>query len=172
MRQTLMRAAVIVAVLATPALAQDLPPEADPIFVEAYNACLDGAAGGLPPEEAGWTSHDTGNVDAQAWDNYTASFATKDIEGVGGLNLSASVTKFPGYQLGTCTIRITEPQAEIDGPDIKHTPGFTGTLQGDGGDWSGAWRNDEATLFIRSVYSEARVFLLQVTTVTAGGGFP
>jgi hypothetical protein len=173
MQQSLMRAAVLVAVLATPALAQDLPGGTDPVFAEAYTSCLAAIdAGGFLDQSYGWTGHDSGDPDAVGWDNWSRAFATKDIEGVGLLNLSVLVEKYPGYELGLCTIRMDEPAAEIDGPGLKNAPGFTGTLQGDGGAWSGTWRNEASTLFVRSTYGEAEHFLLSITKITAGGGFP
>ena len=173
MRQSLALAAVSLALAAAPALAQDLPANADPVFVEAYSACI-GAIdnGGFLDEFFGWIGHDSGDPDAIAYETYSHGFATKELDGVGGLNLSATVEKYPGYELGTCVVRMEEPQAEIDGPDLKHTPGFTGTLQGDAGSWSGAWRNDEASLFIRAGYSEAEYFTVSMTKITQGGGFP
>jgi hypothetical protein len=173
MQHSLALAAVGAAVLAAPALAQDLPEGTDPVFAEAYRACLaaiDG--GGFLDQSHGWTGHDSGDPDAVAWDNWSRSFATKDVEGVGGLNLSTTVEKYPGYELGSCTVTIDEPTAEIDGPALKRAPGFTGTLQGDGGAWSGAWRNEAATLFILSSYSEASYFRFAMTKISAGGGFP
>ena len=173
MQQAAALAAGALAVLASPALALDLPANTDPVFADAFTSCLSAIDnGGVLDEALGWTGHDSGDAAALAWDNFTQGFATKEIDGVGGLDLTVSVEKYPGYQLGTCTVRINEPAAEIDGPALKHAPGFTGTLQGDGGAWSGAWRNDEATFFVRAAYGEAAYFRLAMTKITAGGGFP
>jgi hypothetical protein len=166
MQQALALAAVSMAVLAMPALAQDLPDGTDPVFAEAYDACFAAiAGGGVLREELGWTGHDSGDPEAVAWDNWSRGFATKELAGVGGANLSFTVEKYPGYLLGLCTVRIDAPAIEIDGPVLKSAPGFTGSLMGDGGAWSGVWRNDSATLFVRSTYSEAEHFVLSMTFI-------
>ena len=166
-------AAGFLAILATPALALDLPAGTDAVFAEAFTTCLAAIDNDAVLDESlGWTGHDSGDPAAVGWDNWTRAFATKDIDGVGGLNLSVIVEKYPGYELGNCTVGIDQPGAEIDGPNLKHAPGFTGTLQGDGGAWSGAWRNDAATLFIRSHYTEGEYFRFSMTKITTGGGFP
>ena len=168
MQQSVALAAGALAVLAGPALALDLPEGTDPVFAEAFNACLDGASGGVPPEERGWQTHMSGDPDAQAWDNWTGSFATNDIDGVGGMNLSATIEDYPGYELGTCVVTIDEPKRDIAAPALKSAPGFTGTLQGDAADWSGTWRNDDATLFVRAgMSSNAERFRLSIVQFTA-----
>jgi hypothetical protein len=173
MRQALALVVGALAGLASPAFALDLPDGTDPVFAEAFQSCLAAIENDAVLDESlGWTGHDSGDPDAVGWDNWTRAFATKDIDGVGGLNLSVIVEKYPGYELGNCTVGIDQPTAEIDGPNLKHAPGFTGTLQGDGGAWSGAWRNDAATLFIRSHYNEGEYFRFSMTKITTGGGFP
>jgi hypothetical protein len=139
------------AALAGP-LAPALPHDTDPAFADAYTACLAVVAGGLPSEYEGWTTHDTGNSDAQAWSNWTQSFATKDIAGVGGLNLSAIVEKYPGYELGICSVSIEAPDRAIAAPSLN-AAGFKGTVETVGSDWSGLWRNAAGTVFVNALMS-------------------
>jgi hypothetical protein len=151
--------------LAGPALAFDLPVDADPVFAEAFNSCraaIDG--GGFLDESLGWTSHDSGDPYALASDLWSHGFATKDVEGVGGLNLSATVEQYPGYDLGFCSVGIDQPQREIDAPALKKL-GIPGTLQGDAADWWGLWRDPDGTLFVRAMFgSDPGTFRLSMTT--------
>ena len=139
------------ATLAGP-LAPELPDDVDPVFYAAYEACLDAVAGDVPAEAAGWITHDTGNSDAQAWSNWTQSFATRDIESVGGLNLSAIFEKYPGYELGICSVTIDSPKRAIAAPSLLAS-GFKGTLEVTGADWSGLWRNAAGTVFVNALMS-------------------
>lgn len=130
-------AAGALAMLAGPAMAVDLPAGTDPVFAEVFKACvaaIDG--GGFLDESMGWISHESGDPDAVASDNWGHGFATKDVPGVGGLNLSATVELYPGYELGHCNVSTIDLMAEIVGPALKSN-GFPGSLQGDDGDWWG-----------------------------------
>lgn len=163
MQSTRMLAAGSLAVLAGPALALDLPADTDPVFAAAYDACLASIAGGVPSEAEGWVTHDTGNSDAQAWSNWTQSFATNDVEGVGGLNLSALVEIFPGYVLSICGVSIDNPARKIAAPAL-YAAGFQGTVETVGSGWSGLWRDADGTLFVNALMSEsANRFELSMT---------
>lgn len=171
MRRWLHPAPILLALLAPgTALALDLPAKTDPAFAEAWNGCLNAIAGGGTLDEAlGWTTHDTGDVEATGWENWTGGFATKDVEGVGSYNLSVVVENYPGYDVGLCDVRVDNPERDIDGPPLK-TSGFPGSLEGDGGAWSGAWRSEDATMFVRSLYSsDTATFRLSMTKITPVG---
>jgi hypothetical protein len=166
MQQRLALAAGGMAVLAGPALAFDLPTGTDPVFAQAYYACLSGAAGGLPQGD-GWISHDTGDVEAQAWNNWTGAFATNDLE-IGAMSLSATVEHFPGYIYGECSLRLNKPERQIAAPDLEHVAGIIGAVERSGEDWSGLWHDEAGTMFVRSLMSSnAEQFRLSITTITA-----
>lgn len=168
MRQGRALLAGAMAVLASPALALDLPAATDPVFAEAYTTCLAAIdAGGFLDEAYGWTGHDSGDPDAVAWDIWQRSYATKEFPGVGGANLSVMVEDYTSRVIGTCSFIIEEPEREIDPPALRYA-GFLDRMQGDAADWTGLWQNPEGTLFLRAVMSSnADRFLLSVTTVKA-----
>jgi hypothetical protein len=151
---------------AVSSVAQELPLGTDSVFVEAYESCMDGASGGLPPESRGWISHDTGNVDAQAWNNWTAAFATlDDILGVGGMDLYATIETYVGYKVGTCEVTMQKPSRFIVAPDLDGN-GFIVELEVGAEDWSGTWRTEDANLFIRAGMStNAERFRLSVLQI-------
>ena len=159
-------ATVALAILAGPALALDYPEGTDPVFSEATEACLvANETGGFLPKALGWDGPDAGDPNVAAWETWNVGTASKTIDGVGRLALSALVERYPGYQIGVCTITINEPLREIDAPPLKRAPGFTGTLQGDPATWWGLWRTDDSTVFIRGYYNEAEIFELSVKTI-------
>jgi hypothetical protein len=153
------------AVLAGP-VAPPLPPDTDPVFAEAYTSCLAAIeGGGSLDENVGWTGHDSGDPDAVAWKHWSRGYATKEVAGVGILNLSATVQNYAGHKLGLCSVTVTAPEREIAAPALT-TAGFKGTLEGDAADWSGLWRNANGNLFVEGLMStNARQFRLSLTSV-------
>ncbi len=151
---------------ATPALAFDMPAGADPVYAELVGTCL-GALGletSFDPE--GWVGHDTGDADAVAWINSTRSFMTKDFPGVGSGNLSTTLETYPGYALGVCEADIAQPSRSIAVGDLSQS-GIVGSIEGEGSNLSGSWRNADATLFIRATMSDnTGDFRLSVTSIT------
>jgi hypothetical protein len=156
----------VMAVLASPALALDLPADTDPIFAEAYTTCLAAIdAGGFLDQSYGWTGHDSGDPDAVAWTVWQRSYSTKDFPGVGGANLSVMVEDYTSRVVGSCSFSIDAPQRDI-APPVLSAAGFLDRVQGQGADWSGLWQNPEGTLFLRGVMSSnAERFLLSVMTL-------
>jgi hypothetical protein len=159
-------AAVALAMLAGPAVAFELPEGTDPAFAEAFNSCRAAIAGGAMLDESlGWTSHDSGDPAALVSDHWSKGFATKDIDGVGSADLSVTVEQYPGYGLGLCSLAIDQPEREIDAPALRKA-GVPGTLQGDGADWWGLWRDADGTMFVRaSLSSDPGAFRLSMTTL-------
>jgi hypothetical protein len=150
------------AALAGP-VAPELPDNTDAVFAEAFTACLASVAGGVPAEDHAWVTHDTGSTDAQAWSNWTQSFATKDMDGVGGLNLSAIFEKYPGYELGICSVSLDNPERAIVAPSLN-AAGFKGSVETVGADWNGVWRNAAGTVFVNALMSDTnRRFELSMT---------
>ena len=166
-RTLLVLTAAALSLLAGPATATELPAGTDPVFVEAFESCLDAASGGLPPAGRGWISHDTGDADAQAWNNWTSAFATNDdVLGVGGMDLRGTIEIYPGYKVGTCQVTMRRPERPIIAPDFSAVPRFIGELEGGGEDWSGTWRTEDATLFIRAgMSSNAERFRLSMVQI-------
>ena len=158
----------MMAVLASPALAFDLPAGTDPVFAEAYASCLAAIeAGGFLDQSHGWTGHDSGDPDAVAWDIWQRSYATKEFPGVGGANLSVLVEDYTSRVVGTCSFSIDGPEREIEPPALRDA-GLLDRLQGDAADWTGLWQNPEGTLVLRGVMSStAERFVLSVTTLRA-----
>ena len=152
------------AVLAGP-VAPELPDDVDPVFATAYNGCVSALNnGGFITEDQGWITHDSGDPDAQLWDNHTHGFATKDVP-TGGLSLSASVSTSEGYELGECAVGMTEPQQPIVAPYLL-TAGLIGKVETSGDGWSGSWRDKDAKFFIRARLSaEADDFDFSMTRV-------
>lgn len=154
------------AVLASPALALELPADTDPVFAEAYTACLAAIdAGGFLDESYGWTGRQSGDPDAVAWTGWSRSFSTKELPGIGGLDMSVTVEDYPGYAVGDCAVGLLDPESDIAAPALE-AAGFVGALEGGAGDWSGLWRDSAGTLFVRGLMSSTgERFTLSVMTV-------
>jgi hypothetical protein len=152
------------AVLAGP-VAPELPDDVHPVFAAAYDGCVNALNnGGFIAEDQGWISHDSGDPDALSWNNHTHGFATKDMP-AGGLNLSASVSTTPGYELGECAVGMSEPQQPIVAPYLL-TAGLIGKVETSGDGWSGSWRDKDAKFFIQARLSaEADSFDFAMTRV-------
>lgn len=159
-------AAGALAMLAGPAMAFELPEGTDPAFAEAFNSCRAAIAGGATLDESlGWTSHDGGDPAALVSDHWSKGFATKQVESAGSADLSVTVEQYPGYDLGFCSVSIAKLEREIDAPALRKA-GVPGTLQGDGADWWGLWRDADGTMFVRaSLSSDPAAFQLSMTTV-------
>lgn len=136
------------AVLAGP-VAPELPDDVDPVFATAYNGCVSALNnGGFITEDQGWVSHDSGDPDAMLWTNYAHGFATKDLPS-GGLNLSASVATTPGYELGECSVDVSELSAPIAPPTLGRS-GLVGKVEQFDDGWSGSWRDQDAKFFVQA----------------------
>jgi hypothetical protein len=146
-------------------VAPELPDNVDPVFATAYNGCVSALNnGGFIAEDQGWISHDSGDPDAMLWDNYTQGFATTAVAG-GGLNLSASVAKMPGYELGRCSVGMTKPQQPVAAPFLSPA-GLLGKVETFEDGWSGSWRDKDAKFFIQARLSaEADSFDFAMTRV-------
>jgi len=152
------------AVLAGP-VAPILPEGVDPVFAAAYDGCVSALNnGGSVAADLGWTSHDSGDPDAQAWQNFTHGFATKDVA-AGGLSLSASVAASEGYELGRCSVGLRQPQQPIAAPYLL-AAGLIGKVEQLDDGWSGAWRDKDAKFFIEArLSSQADAFDFTMTRV-------
>lgn len=152
------------AVLAGP-VAPELPDDVDPVFAAAYNGCVSALNnGGFVAGDQGWIGHDSGDPDAQAWNNFTRGFATRELDG-GGLNLSASVSTSQGYELGQCTVDMTEPRQPIAAPYLL-AAGLVGTVETLEQGWLGSWRDKDAKFFIQARLSaQADAFHFTMTRI-------
>jgi hypothetical protein len=148
------------AVLAGP-VAPELPDDVDPVFAAAYDGCINALNNdGFIAEDQGWISRDSVDPDAKSWDNFARGLATKDMP-AGGLNLSASVSITPGYELGACTVGLAEPQQLIVAPYL-----LVGKVETSEDGWSGSWRDKDAKFFVRARLSaEADSFDFAMTRV-------
>jgi hypothetical protein len=156
----------LVALGAMPGFAFEMPANADPVYAELVDACL-GALGleaNYDPES--WIGHDTGDVEAVAWSNSERYFSTKDIPGVGGANLSTTFERYPGASLGKCVLSVEAPARPIAVADLSQAH-LVGSIEGEGTNLSGTWRDDALMLFIRATMSGATGnFTLSVTRIT------
>ena len=133
-------------------VAPELPDDVDPVFAAAYNGCVSALNnGGYVAGDQGWTGRDSGDPDAQLWENYTQGFATKDLD-AGGLDLSASVATMQGVELGECNVDMIEPKMPIVAPYLMPA-GLTGKVETFEDGWSGSWRDKDAKFFVQATLS-------------------
>ena len=146
-------------------VAPELPDNVDPVFSTAYRGCVSALNnGGFVAEDQGWIGHDSGDPDAQMWNNHMHGFATKDLD-AGGLNLSASVSTSQGVELGECSVDMSEPKQPIVAPYLL-TAGLIGTVETYEDGWSGSWRDKDAKFFVQARMStDAERFDFTMTRV-------
>jgi len=159
--------------LAAPALAQDASssavsaPEtaaasissadAFKIFVE---ACTDASGGDLTAydrlNDSGWVPNGTDQTGP-----FNAVYSgSREVGGLGEIDLWGSVQSFPTQRLGYCRVDFSDPNNLLDFNDMNGQKGLTGSVQtGENGNVYGAWETPDKKLLVIGDRSDGAVEL-------------
>lgn len=154
--------------LIVPALAQDAggegqQPAATQIDSAAtlklfVDACTDLSGGDSAAYDranaSGWVPNDTGDTGP-----YNAVYSgSREVAGLGEIDIWASVQSFPTQRLGYCRIDFSDPDNLLDLGAMNGIGGLTGTVQPrDGGDVFGSWEGADKKLLVIGDRTEGAV---------------
>ncbi len=115
-------------------------------------------------QSEGWThdiDYDVGNAPF-----YKELSAELYYENVGAAEIWGFMESYPGYDMGYCSFKISEPDFRFSIDSLNEMDGFVGEIQTSGEEVFGAWRQDSDTpMSFVHAYHNSDTFTYQITRI-------
>lgn len=115
-------------------------------------------------QSQGWTHDIDYNVgNAPYYKELSAEFYYEDI---GAAEIWGFMEDYPGYGMGYCSFKITDPDIRFSIDSLNEMDGFVGETQTSGEEVFGAWREDSDTpMSFVHAYHNSDTFTYQITRI-------